>query len=85
MNGEYVMLYTFLAHPKMSISVRTEACAVPCSMKITSLLYAGNARLNPDGKMTRLKSVNLLMPNAMPASISPFGVCLIAPLKISMV
>ena len=54
-------------------------------MKITSLEYAGKARLNALGSTILRIIVAAVMPQARAASTSPRGVVSIAPRRISVV
>src|SRR3989344_4729659 len=71
------------AAPVISIRVTIDASEVVCSIMITSLLYCGSARRRADGSRMRRYRVKRDMPTALAASISPWGVALRLPARIS--
>ena len=61
------------------------ATTLPCSMKMTSLEYAGSARRRAFGSTIRVVRRHADMPYALAASTSPKGTASMAPRKISVV
>ena len=70
-NGTKWRELTIFAAPNKSTMVITPASALPCSMKITSFPYAGSALRKVPGRIIRRYRVDIVIPHARAASISP--------------